>query len=55
MVEAQFSLPFLLATALLKGGVKIADVATVTDAPVLALADMVSGTAQEDAPPAYQE
>lgn len=53
VVEAQFSLPFLLATALLKGGVKIADVATVTDAPVLALADRVSGTAQEDAPPGW--
>ncbi len=53
VVEAQFSLPFLVATALLKGRVGIADVATVTDAPVLALAERVSGTVQEDAPPGW--
>lgn len=50
VVEAQFSLPFLIATALVQGRVGIGDVATVDRAPVLALADRIQGTVQADAP-----
>ncbi len=43
MVEAQFALPFLVATALVHGRVGIADVAGLGDATTLALADRIEG------------
>jgi 2-methylcitrate dehydratase PrpD len=50
VVEAQFSLPFLIATALALGRVGIGDVARVDNAAVLALADRQQGAIQPDAP-----
>jgi 2-methylcitrate dehydratase PrpD len=49
VVEAQFSLPVLLATALVQGRVGIGDVARVDNAAVLALAERIQGTVQPDA------
>jgi 2-methylcitrate dehydratase PrpD len=43
VVEAQFALPFLVATALVHGRVGIADVAGLGDAATLALADRITG------------
>lgn len=43
IVEAQFALPFLIATALLKGRVGITEVAAFGDPTVLALAARVTG------------
>lgn len=51
VVEAQFALPFLVATALVHGRVGIADVAGLGDAAVLALADRITGTAHGGRPP----
>jgi 2-methylcitrate dehydratase PrpD len=45
-VEAQFALPFLVATALVHGKVRIADVQGLGDAAVLALADRIEGMVQ---------
>ena len=43
MIEAQFATPFLVATALARGRVTIDDVAEVTNAAVLSLADSIEG------------
>jgi 2-methylcitrate dehydratase PrpD len=50
VVEAQFSIPFLVAAALVRGRVGIGEVAVVNDAQVLALAARIQGTARPDAP-----
>jgi 2-methylcitrate dehydratase PrpD len=55
VVEAQFSLPFLIATALTLGRVGIGDVARVDHAPVLALAARIEGTVREDAPAGWAQ
>ncbi|MEJ1975364.1 MAG: MmgE/PrpD family protein [Acetobacteraceae bacterium] len=47
IVEAQFALPFLVATALLRGKVGIAEVAAFTDADVLVLAARITGAPGE--------
>jgi hypothetical protein len=43
VVEAQFAQPFLVATALVRGKVGIAEVAGLGDASVLALSDRITG------------
>jgi 2-methylcitrate dehydratase PrpD len=43
VVEAQFALPFLVATALVHGRVGITEVASLGDKPTLALADRIGG------------
>ncbi len=50
VVEAQFAQPFLVATALVKGRVGIADVDGLGDAAVLALSDHIVGVAREGRP-----
>ena len=50
VVEAQFAQPFLVATALVKGKVGIADVDGLGDAAVLALSDRIAGVAREGRP-----
>jgi 2-methylcitrate dehydratase PrpD len=50
VVEAQFSIPFLVAAALALGRVGIGEVAGVDDARVLALAARIRGVARPDAP-----
>jgi 2-methylcitrate dehydratase PrpD len=50
VVEAQFAQPFLVATALVKGRVGIADVDGLGDAAVLALSDRIVGVAREARP-----
>jgi 2-methylcitrate dehydratase PrpD len=50
VVEAQFSIPFLVAAALLRGRVGISEVAGVSDPQVLALAARIRGVMREDAP-----
>ena len=50
VVEAQFAQPFLVATALVKGRVGIADVDGLGDAAVLALSDRIAGVARDDRP-----
>jgi 2-methylcitrate dehydratase PrpD len=50
VVEAQFSIPFLVAAALVRGRVGIGEVAGVDDPQVLALSDRIQGTIREDAP-----
>ena len=50
VVEAQFSLPFLAATALVLGRVGIADVARVDNPAVLAIVDRMRGEPKADAP-----
>ena len=50
VVEAQFSIPFLVAAALVYGRVGIGEVAGVDDPRVLALADRMQGMVREDAP-----
>jgi len=50
VVEAQFSIPFLVAAALVRGKVGIGEVAGVDDARVLALAHRIQGAVREDAP-----
>jgi 2-methylcitrate dehydratase PrpD len=49
-VEAQFSLPFLVSTALALGRIGIGDVARVDHPSVLALSDRLQGEARDDAP-----
>ncbi len=49
VVEAQFSLPFLIATALIRGRVSIADVADVNNPEVLSLAERMQGESSDDA------
>jgi len=53
VVEAQFSLPFLIATALVRGQVGIADVANVNDSEVLSLAERIRGESEADAVPGW--
>jgi 2-methylcitrate dehydratase PrpD len=50
VVEAQFSLPFLIAAALTLGRVGIGDVARVDYPPVLALAARIEGAVRQDVP-----
>jgi 2-methylcitrate dehydratase PrpD len=50
VVEAQFSVPYLIATALTLGRVGIGDVAQVEHPAVLALAERLQGEARTDAP-----
>jgi 2-methylcitrate dehydratase PrpD len=50
VVEAQFSIPFLVATALAHGRVGIGEVAGVDDQAVLALAQRIQGEVRLDAP-----
>jgi 2-methylcitrate dehydratase PrpD len=50
VVEAQFAQPFLVATALVHGMVRIADVAGLGDAAVLGLSDRIEGRAQDGRP-----
>src|SRR5215468_6733074 len=50
VVEAQFAQPFLVATALVRGKVGIAEVAGLGDASVLALSDRIAGVAQDGRP-----
>ncbi len=50
VVEAQFAQPFLVATALVHGKVGIAEVDSLGDASVLALADRIAGLAREGRP-----
>jgi 2-methylcitrate dehydratase PrpD len=49
VVEAQFSIPFLVAAALVRGRVGIGEVAGVHDPQVLALSDRIQGAVREDA------
>ncbi len=49
VVEAQFSLPFLIATALIRGRIGIADVANVDDPEVLSLAERMQGESNDGA------
>jgi 2-methylcitrate dehydratase PrpD len=51
VVEAQFALPFLIATALVHGKVGIGEVAGLGDAATLALADRIKGGAAGDRKP----
>jgi 2-methylcitrate dehydratase PrpD len=53
VVEAQFSLPFLIATALVQGRVGIADVANVDHPEVLALAERIRGESAAAAVPGW--
>jgi 2-methylcitrate dehydratase PrpD len=50
VVEAQFSLPFLVSVALALGRIGIGDVARVDHPSVLALAERLQGEAKDDAP-----
>jgi 2-methylcitrate dehydratase PrpD len=50
VVEAQFSIPFLVAAALVRGKVGIGEVAGVDDPQVLALSNRIRGAVREDAP-----
>ena len=50
VVEAQFAQPFLVATALVRGKVGIAEVAGLGDASVLALSDRITGVARNGRP-----
>lgn len=50
VVEAQFSVPFLVAAALVHGRVGIGEVAAVDDPRVLAVVDRLRGVARDDAP-----
>ncbi len=53
VVEAQFSLPFLVATALIQGRVGIADVANVDNADVRSLAERIRGEPEANAAPGW--
>jgi 2-methylcitrate dehydratase PrpD len=55
VVEAQFSLPFLVAAALARGRVGIGEVAGVDDAQVLALSVRIQGNIREDAPEGWAQ
>jgi 2-methylcitrate dehydratase PrpD len=50
VVEAQFAQPFLIATALVRGRVGIAEVSGLGDAAVLALTDRIVGAARDGRP-----
>jgi 2-methylcitrate dehydratase PrpD len=53
VVEAQFSIPFLVAAALVHGRVGIGEVAGVDDPQVLTLSDRIQGAVRADAPPTW--
>jgi 2-methylcitrate dehydratase PrpD len=55
VVEAQFSIPFLVAAALVYGRVGIGEVAGVDDPRVLALAERMQGRVREDAPTGWAQ
>ena len=55
VVEAQFSVPFLVAAALVYGRVGIGEVAGVDDPRVLALAEHIQGKVREDAPTGWAQ
>jgi 2-methylcitrate dehydratase PrpD len=55
VVEAQFSIPFLVAAALVHGRVGIGEVAGVDDPQVLALSDRIQGAVRADAPPNWAQ
>jgi 2-methylcitrate dehydratase PrpD len=50
VVEAQFALPYLVATALVHGKVGIAEVDDLGDASVLSLSDRIAGIARDERP-----
>jgi 2-methylcitrate dehydratase PrpD len=55
VVEAQFSIPFLVAAALVRGRVGIGEVAGVGDPQVLALSNRIQGEVREDAPATWAQ
>jgi 2-methylcitrate dehydratase PrpD len=55
VVEAQFSIPFLVAAALVRGRVGIGQVAGVDDPQVLAVSDRIQGAVRADAPPNWAQ
>jgi hypothetical protein len=55
VVEAQFSIPFLVAAALVRGRVGIGEVAGVDDQQVLALSDRIQGAIRADAAPTWAQ
>ncbi|MGH8068735.1 MAG: MmgE/PrpD family protein [Candidatus Entotheonellia bacterium] len=55
VVEAQFSIPFLVAAALVRGRVGIGEVAGVDDPQVLALSDRIQGAVREAAPATWAQ
>ena len=55
VVEAQFSIPFLVAAALVRGRVGIGEVAGVDDPEVLALSDRIQGAVRENVPPTWAQ
>jgi 2-methylcitrate dehydratase PrpD len=55
VVEAQFSIPFLVAAALVRGKVGIGEVAQVDDPLVIALSERVQGATSEGAPPNWAQ
>jgi 2-methylcitrate dehydratase PrpD len=55
VVEAQFSIPFLVAAALVYGRIGIGEVAGVDDPQVLALAERIQGLVREDAPASWAQ
>jgi len=55
VVEAQFSIPFLVAAALVYGRVGIGEVAGVDDPWVLALSERIKGAVREDVPAGWAE
>jgi 2-methylcitrate dehydratase PrpD len=55
VVEAQFSIPFLIAAALVRGKVGIGEVAGVDDQQVLALSDRIQGAVRADAAPTWAQ
>ena len=55
VVEAQFSIPFLVAAALVRGRVGIGEVAGVGDPEVLALSGRIQGAVRHDAPPHWAQ
>jgi 2-methylcitrate dehydratase PrpD len=55
VVEAQFSIPFLVAAALVRGRVGIGEVAGVGDPQVLALSDRIQGAVRADAAPNWAQ
>ncbi|HSF30083.1 MAG TPA: MmgE/PrpD family protein [Candidatus Tectomicrobia bacterium] len=55
VVEAQFSIPFLVAAALVRGRVGIGEVAGVDDPLVLTLSDRIQGTVREEVPATWAQ
>ncbi len=55
VVEAQFSIPFLVAAALVYGRVGIGEVAGVDDPWVLALSERIKGTIREEVPAGWAQ